>query len=138
MPIEIPTWEIAEGYAEEYAKLNSMLELLHEAFKAFAETRQTQVGRGRVVGPLTIGFRKVAPSVALTDEASFILVLKRELDGRFVETIEQVDRVALKKLLANSKDPTAKMLLDAGAIYRGASAPFYLKLNRLVAAEIDR
>jgi phage host-nuclease inhibitor protein Gam len=131
--MELRTWEDAEAAAAEYLRLHSQLELLSEKLKEFAEARRDKLARPRDLGGLLIGFRKEPPTVAIADRERALLFLKKDMDGQFIETVEEIDRAALRDfLLSGASRNCLDVLREHGISLRPATLKFFLKLARQV------
>jgi cytolysin (calcineurin-like family phosphatase) len=122
----IATWEDAEVAAQEYAELTSQLERLEEQFKEFAERRRAQVGKERVLGPVKIGFEKVAAQVKVPTEA---LPWMEKLWPEYIERRLAAKKPSLKSFLKKAAETIVAGFRDQGVIYTSSYERFYLRLT---------
>jgi hypothetical protein len=127
--MEIKTWEEAENVAATYVHHISQAEQYAEALKEFAERRQAQVGKARVLGPVILGFRKVAPSVQVPTEA--MDWLRSFWGGRFTELKSVPRKPELKRFLEKVASTEALAACrEQGIVLVAGYEAFHLKLAR--------
>jgi Bacteriophage Mu Gam like protein len=129
---EIRTLAQAEQAARRFARATRVLDRIEAQLKDFAENSKAAIGRSRVLvkddalGQVTIGFRRVPPSLAISGEGDLIVWLKKEYGDKFVEVIERVDRPLLKSHI-EERSGRMEELAQHGVAYREATEVFFVK-----------
>lgn len=128
MTVRIDSFAEAEQAAREYARLASELERLEERLKEFAERRRELVGKERALGPLVVGFEKVAPQVKVPREA--LDWLRKTYDGEFVRFEPVPKRPELRRFLSHTFAGVVEEFREHGIVLVEGYERFYLKLVR--------
>jgi hypothetical protein len=127
--MELKTWEDAETAGTEYAELTSQLEILKEHLREFCARRHDAVGKARVLGPIIVGFQKIAPTVEVPTEA--MDWLRSFWGGRFTELKSVPRKPELKRFLEKLASQEALETCHAqGIVLVAGYEVFRLKLAR--------